>query len=229
MRERFLPPSALRDYVIGVDESGVGAIAGPFTVTAFMSKRSRTAAIKGTGARDSKQLTHAQRQVIADRLLDHELCIASEQVAPDYKDQREAWRVAVARAVMRCLRATGVHPDEVDVCIDGLVDRPLRDLMRQSWHVKTIWLTKGENRQPQIAAASIFAKMWRSELMYDAHVMFPMYGWSNATGHGNDGYGTPDHFHAITKHGVCALHRRVRPLLRYFGDQVPDGQISTSR
>lgn len=204
------------EYVIGVDESGTGAFAGPFTVCAFMSHVSHTPWIAELGARDSKTTSHLKRKALVEALAPCATIAEIIAMPPDYTDQKKSWREGVARAVKHCLTAVGYDVLKVSIQIDGSEDAVLTGYFDRIWDIRPIYVVKGDALIPQISAASIFAKSVRSELMYAAHQQYPMYGWSNASGHGNDGYGTADHLAAIEKHGICELHRRVRPLLPYF-------------
>ena len=61
----------------------------------------------------------------------------------------------------------------------------------------------GDARSAAIAAASVIAKVTRDRYMRRAEERYP--GWDFA---GNVGYSTPEHRSAITKIGICELHRR---------------------
>ncbi len=206
------------EYVIGCDESGTGAWAGPFTVCAFMSTYNDTAHLIRVGARDSKKLTHVKRELVAEKLVLYGARVAIEKAGPTYTYQRDAWRAAVAQALATCLKQLPPRTT-ADVFIDGMADQRLIAYLQRNWRVDPVFLVQGEDRCPQIAAASIFAKLHRSELMNKLHQQHPQYGWSGESGHGNDGYGTEDHLLAIKAYGVTALHRRVKPLLPFFEAQ----------
>lgn len=208
--------SPVHEYIVGVDESGTGAFAGPFTVTAFMSRVSHTGWIAAIGARDSKVLSHQRRLELREELAPAAVIAQTIAVPGDYLLQKQAWRKAVAKAVVHCLGGIEWAADKVLIQIDGALDPSLQQYFTSVWQTRAQFVVKGDAHVPQISAASIYAKTIRSELMYEAHQRYPMYGWSNATGHGNDGYGTADHLRAIKKYGICELHRRVRPLLPYF-------------
>jgi ribonuclease HII len=204
------------ELIIGVDESGTGALAGPFTVCAFMARDTDSAAIRRAGARDSKQLTHQRRVLLQDELGPYAYMAKIEVVPGDYTDQRKAWREAIARAVKHCLASINYETLRAAILIDGSVDQPLKGYFERTWDLTPEFIVKGDQLIPQISAASIFAKCQRSELMAEAHKRFPHYGWCNASGKGNDGYGTDAHLKAIEVHGICELHRRVERLLPYF-------------
>lgn len=227
------PPTYLNrpppEYVIGVDESGTGALAGPFTVCAFMSRTDNSDEIRKVGARDSKQLTHKKRLALLDELGPLAVLGKTVVVPNTYVDQKKAWREAIASAVKHCLSVLNYETLNVVVKIDGASDFVLEGYFDRTWELRPEFHVKGDQTVPQISAASIFAKCYRTQLMSDAHRLFPVYGWCNESGKGNDGYGTAEHLAAIQKHGICELHRRVRPLLPYFDGEAghrPAGQAS---
>jgi ribonuclease HII len=54
-----------------------------------------------------------------------------------------------------------------------------------------------------VAAASVWAKVYRDRLMVDAAGEADLYGWAS-----NKGYGSAGHFDAIRRHGATDFHRR---------------------
>ncbi len=207
-------------WLIGVDESGTGAFAGPFTVCAFLCRSSDSPYLYEVGARDSKQLTHARRVMLCSELAAACAHGSIIEVAHDYTDQRKVWREGVAQAVKACLEYLAWDTTSVEVIIDGSVDQALAGYFARIWSIEAKFLPSADKLVPAVSAASIFAKTRRTEIMEELHAQFPMYGWSRGNGAGNAGYGTDDHLEAIAIHGVCALHRRVRPLIPYFGGEA---------
>lgn len=202
--------------IIGADESGTGAFAGPFTICAFMSWASDSAWIKECGADDSKKLSHHKRVKIREALLPCAVILKVEIIDGNYAEQRDVWRRGMARAIKHCLSAIEWRTKNVEIAIDGAVDVGLAKFLNQVWGVKPSFIPGGDSLVPQIAAASIFAKVARTEEMMRLHQEYPMYGWASEKGKGNDGYGTADHRALIEQHGICSHHRRIRPLLPYF-------------
>ena len=63
---------------------------------------------------------------------------------------------------------------------------------------------KGDQKIPEISAASIIAKVSRDRLVSKMSKKFKKYFWDK-----NSGYGTKDHIKAIKKFGITKYHRRT--------------------
>ena len=65
-------------------------------------------------------------------------------------------------------------------------------------------IIKGDEKIPEISAASIIAKVSRDRLVSKMSKKFKKYLWDK-----NSGYGTKDHIKAIKKFGVTKYHRKT--------------------
>ena len=65
-------------------------------------------------------------------------------------------------------------------------------------------IIKGDQKIPEISAASIIAKVSRDRLVTTMSKKFKKYLWDK-----NSGYGTKDHIKAIKKFGVTKYHRKT--------------------
>ena len=65
-------------------------------------------------------------------------------------------------------------------------------------------IIKGDEKIPEISAASIIAKVSRDRLVSRLSKKFKNYYWDK-----NSGYGTKDHIRAIRKFGVTKYHRKT--------------------
>ena len=63
---------------------------------------------------------------------------------------------------------------------------------------------KGDQKVPEISAASIIAKVSRDRLISKMSKKFTKYSWSK-----NSGYGTKQHLRAIKKFGITKHHRKT--------------------
>lgn len=184
----FLQPG--QNVIVGLDEVGRGAVAGPLAVGAVVLPESPRIA----GLNDSKALTPEQREKTAADVKSCALAWAVHYIAPDEIDRdgmteclKRAFKGALAR-----IEETGVRPDVV--LVDG---NPLRIDERESNVVK------GDAKCASIAAASIVAKVTRDNLMREMEQEYPGYDFGD-----NKGYGSPQHIEAIRTLGLSPLHRK---------------------
>lgn len=172
--------------VVGVDEVGRGSVAGPLTVCAVALPLEPPI----WGINDSKKLTPARREALAERIAEVATAIGICHVPADDIDRMgmaAALRVAVAGAVAD----TGLTPD--CVLMDG---NPLGAVP----HERDV--VHGDAAVACIAAASIVAKVTRDELMVELDEMYPGYHFA-----ASKGYASPEHITAIKKWGLTDQHR----------------------
>ena len=189
-------------HVVGLDEAGRGALAGPIAVGAVMlppaGKQSPPAgprAVRGglRGVRDSKQMTAAEREAAAARIKRHALAWGVGFASSDEIDAEGIVR-AGRLAAMRALEGLGVVPDYV--LTDFRLELPELGISQTS-------LVKGDVCCLSIAAASVLAKTARDAVMQDMDADIPGYGLAQ-----HKGYGTPAHRLAIRRMGRSPIHRR---------------------
>ena len=65
-------------------------------------------------------------------------------------------------------------------------------------------IVKGDDKVPEISAASILAKTYRDRYMLQIDKEYPQYGWAR-----NMGYPTEEHRTAIHKYGLTPYHRKT--------------------
>ena len=172
--------------VLGVDEVGRGAVAGPLTVCAV----ALPASPEILGLNDSKQLTPAHREEVAAKLAEVATAIGIAHIPPEVIDARgmaAALRLAMATAI----EDSGVEPDAV--LIDG---NPVHV------HEREVSIVKGDARVACIAAASIVAKVTRDAMMVELDSQYPGYHLA-----ASKGYASPDHIAAIRERGCSLIHR----------------------
>lgn len=175
--------------VVGVDEVGRGAWAGPITVGAAVLPRDR----RVYRVRDSKMLREPERERLFERIAGW--CVAwgvgsATQEECDSIGMADAQRLAARRA----LEALGMQPDRV--LVDGNWDFVGTGSTRK--------LVKGDATCLSIAAASILAKVTRDRLMRSEAENYPGYEFDS-----NKGYPCPRHKMALHAYGPSAIHRRT--------------------
>lgn len=195
--------------VVGIDEVGRGAWAGPVTVAAVVLDPTRLPA----GARDSKRLSPARRNTLALDI--HRDALVGLGSAENAEIDRSGLSAALTEAVRRALSAllaTPGAPTDPLVLVDGPVD-----LLRREG-IEVVTLVGGDGASISIAAASIAAKVDRDTLMEDVDAAFPGYGFAR-----NRGYASPEHIAGLERYGPCALHRRSwAPIARMLQPTLVD-------
>ena len=177
-----------RRVVIGVDEVGRGAWAGPLSVGAAVIPQNRRA----YKIRDSKLLTEAEREALFDRIAGwcHTWAVGHATAEEcDTLGMSAAQRLAADRAIS----ALGVTPDAV--LVDGKWDFVGGDQVRR--------IVRGDLTCLSIAAASILAKVTRDRMMRAEAEHYPLYVFDE-----NKGYPCPRHKSALQAWGPSAIHRR---------------------
>ena len=172
----------------GVDEAGRGPLAGPVVAAAVILDPGRP--LEGIG--DSKQLSAARREQLAEEIQAHALawCIARAEVGEiDRLNILHATLLAMRRAVV----GLSLRPERVLVDGNHCPDLPCP--------VEAI--VKGDQTVEAIAAASILAKVARDREMVELDVLYPGYGLAR-----HKGYPTRAHIAALYEKGVTPHHRR---------------------
>ena len=195
--------------VAGVDEVGRGPLAGPVVAAAVILDPAR----RIPGLRDSKLLTEAERERLAEEIRIRALAVGVAEVdAPtiDRINILESTRLAMREAL-----ALLDTPPEL-VLIDAVRLPPLGYPQRA--------IIKGDRRSASIAAASIVAKVHRDRLMAEWDRHYPGYGFAE-----HKGYGTNTHQAALRRYGPCPLHRmRFVNVRRAAGlEPVPGAEVAS--
>jgi ribonuclease HII len=179
------------DTVVGIDEVGRGAWAGPLMVGAAILPRDK----RVLGVRDSKLLTERDRERLFDRIAGW--CDAWSVGAASQEECDEMGMAAAQR--LACRRAVEGLGVDADVAVsDGTWDFVTPLVPRVEMRVKA------DVHCLSVAAASILAKVVRDREMRELSESYP--NWSFDT---NKGYPCPTHKAALQGYGPSAIHRRT--------------------
>jgi len=202
--------------VIGVDEVGRGAIAGPVGVglSVFDGHGRRIP----TGLRDSKMLPEPKREalhpIVQTWSTAHAVGLASNE-----EIEQVGIIAALGIAAMRAFAGllVGAVADRVAdavILLDGSHDwlSPALDrgepvargaaVVAPAMRPSVVTRVKADRDCAVVAAASVLAKVHRDRVMIAADGTHPGYNWS-----GNKGYASADHYAAIDRLGPTPLHR----------------------
>ncbi len=211
--------------LVGVDEVGRGAFAGPVVAAAVVVGRdfleSRWAVVKGGRVNDSKLLPAEQRE---------ELCAEFVQLAAQGQIHAHhgvasvgeieelnilgATKLAMRRALEALYPPEAFEPERTEPDLFSSLEerRSFQPVVSARILIDGLALRgfpyphrafiHGDARSLCIAMASIVAKVQRDRLMVAMEAKFPGYGFAR-----HKGYGTEDHREAVLRLGQCAEHR----------------------
>jgi ribonuclease HII len=210
--------------LIGVDEAGRGALAGPVVAAAVRVDQSflegRWAQTRGGRVNDSKQLSPEERSELYDEIHRlHQQGLVNVCAGASRVEEIEALNILGATKLAMRRALEGIYPPEAfeqrrepdlfssveeviafqprvscRVLIDGL---PLK-----SFPYPHVGIVHGDARSFAIAMASIVAKVTRDRLMVTLDAEHGGYGFAQ-----HKGYGTEEHREALLRLGRCPLHR----------------------
>ena len=219
--------------LIGVDEVGRGALAGPVLAGAVLATRDflegRWAVARSGRVNDSKQLTPEQRAEVYAEIeqlaLDGQLHVTVGEASVAEIEEFNilgATKLAMRRAL------EGIYPpsaferrtepdlfasdEQVQAFQPQVSCRILIDgLGLRGFAYPHTAIVRGDARSLCIAMASIVAKVTRDRLMEELETKHPGYGFAQ-----HKGYGTDEHRDAVLRLGRCAAHRGafLRKLMR---------------
>jgi len=188
--------AAGEQVVVGIDEVGRGAWAGPVTVGAVVPGEAHL-----RGVRDSKELTRPERERAATAVRTWARAVGVGHASYEECDaygMTLALRMAAERALAQLAEA-GFEPDRI--VLDGKHDYISGGAGPYAGKVTTV--IKGDTSILSVAAASCVAKVTRDAMMREEAEHFPPYDFES-----NVGYPAPAHKYALAAYGPSAIHRR---------------------
>lgn len=185
------------DYIIGIDEVGRGAFAGPIVAAGVIYKPNfKHLFLKDVN--DSKMLSHKRRNELSPLIKKHALFFAIEEIGVPYINKYGIGKAnnAVFRKVLKKL-IPKIGSSNFFILADGFHKKYLPGGI-----LKQKGILKGDRTSISIASASIIAKVRRDNIMKDAEFQYPNYKFAK-----NKGYGTLYHRRMIQEHGLTIIHR----------------------
>ncbi|EQD24668.1 MAG: ribonuclease HII [Nitrospirae bacterium] len=188
-------PSCL---VVGVDEVGRGALAGPVTAACVVFPPP-VARFAGFGIGDSKSISREKREALSRWITENALHTAFGWASVEEIEQlniRGATLLSMKRAV-RTLPGSLFSDHGVLLALDGMDRLPDCPFPQRA-------IVGGDREILSIAAASILAKVARDRYMAEIDSLSPEYRFRT-----HKGYGTEEHREAIRRHGLSRHHRAL--------------------
>lgn len=194
--------NSVRGRCVGVDEVGCGPWAGPLLSAACYIDQEKFPAELAAFLNDSKTLSAKKRESIYAQLLDEKSICFGLGLVEINEFNSLGLKHALPLSMKRAIENLPFRPDYV--LIDGVRDPKL--------NMPTMMIKKGDSLSYSIAAASIYAKVTRDQIMKDIGEMYPEYNFEK-----NAGYGTKEHQRAIELFGITPHHRLCyAPIQKYL-------------
>ena len=185
-----------RGPVIGTDEAGRGALAGPVLAASVYLTPAQEKKLLALKLRDSKKLSAKGRETLFQAMNDlgvlweaHSGTIA--RIERDNILQASLWTMGESAKKL----AARLDTPPSCVVVDGTERIP--KLKIPQWT-----LIEADKLVPVVSAASIIAKVLRDRLMVEMSPKYPGYDFAK-----NKGYPTMQHIEAVNKLGISKAHR----------------------
>jgi ribonuclease HII len=204
MKKHFIETELvlLKDYktIVGTDEVGRGALAGPISagccwISPEIFYKHKEAFKK---LDDSKKLTLGQREAVFEEAQEFEKQGLVKYTYCELKaDWINRWGLGVTnREVIRFAIGEWILTyDRPDLIIVDFLKMP-------NVSIKQLNVPKADATYASVALASVIAKVTRDRYMKGLASQFPQYGWDT-----NVGYRSRKHIGALREYGVTPFHR----------------------
>ena len=182
--------------IAGVDEVGRGSLIGPVYAAAVILNNSINKKI----LKDSKKLTKNKREILSKYIKKNSIWSIGKASIKEIEKNNilNASLLAMKRAIIKLKKKPTL------VLIDGNKLPKIKNYKLNS-------IITGDQKIPEISAASILAKVARDKMISVLGKKFKGYYWEK-----NYGYGTKQHLRAIKNLGITSHHRKTfSPMNKY--------------
>lgn len=170
--------------VVGIDEAGRGALAGPLLVAGCLLDT------QIAGIKDSKELNAKKRAELCKAIKEYSHYLILSFSSTQIDKLGLSWCLKTALIIIK----KHFSHFKCKFLYDG----------NTNFHVDNIQtLVKADSKVLQVGAASILAKVSRDTMMNELDKSFPMYGFAK-----HKGYASKAHIDSIAQFGLSKIHRK---------------------
>lgn len=182
------------DLIIGIDEVGRGAWAGPVCIGAFVLDVYSSTPLNNVN--DSKLVKPIVRNKLSEELLPNKnlLLLGSIDSINNVGIGKTITQLIFHAVEQLTEYANSINRNPIFI-IDGQ--------FKADFGSKSVKRIKADSTFYSVAAASILAKVYRDNLMINLHNNYTQYSFNK-----NKGYPTFEHINALKLHGVSVMHRK---------------------
>lgn len=178
-----------KNFICGTDEAGRGPLAGDVYAAAVILPHG----IEIERLFDSKHLTEKRREHLYDVIIEKAIAYSIQSATIEEIEQINILNASML-AMRRAVDTLTVKPDIV--LIDG-------NIIRGFGEINAKCVVRGDTLSPNIAAASVLAKVTRDRYMKELDEIYPEYNFKK-----NKGYPTKEHIAGIHIYGASPVHRK---------------------
>ena len=195
--EELLKRLREQGIIIGTDEAGRGALAGPVIAAAVYLTPEQERELLSMKLRDSKLMTPSKRELLFSVMNDMRVKWRAysgsvERIERDNVLKASLWTMKMC--VENLVRILDSEP--AYVIVDG--NESIPDMKYPQWA-----LIRADDLIPSVSAASVIAKVIRDRLMKNLDAKYPGYNFTQ-----NKGYPTYKHIETIKSIGITEIHRK---------------------
>lgn len=193
-KDRELLSEFNADLIIGIDEVGRGAWAGPVCIGAYVLNINDHKPI--IGINDSKLVRKAKREELNLELINSKYLVLTGEISSINE-------YGIGKTITDLITAAIKDINDYLLIIDKRAVFIIDGQFKAVFGDNCIKRNKADSTFYSVAAASILAKVYRDNLMNELHSSYNQYAF-----HKNKGYPTKEHLNALREYGVTQIHRK---------------------
>lgn len=190
------------EYLLGLDEVGLGSCAGPASFCGVLGPKDSPFLLKLATEgviKDSKKIKVKSRMERARTEIEKVSKLADHGFFLVHSSPQEIDEIGLASAIKKSFLEIITHfaSFQPQVILDGRIKIP-----NLPSGIQVLNMDKADSKIPHVMAAACYAKATRDQIMTELAIQYPGYEW-----HKNVGYPSPAHKAGIRKHGFTPYHR----------------------